>query len=247
MFANPSSNRSEGQVWHVIGLFFSPIIAVKMKIGPSSQNLAMVIVALVEHRLLHGLWMQLMLEKGKQVYILSHLQFWRRKFKASHVVLIWKDTEGKAKDWKNEVQTILGRILSFMDLETEYFAEMKSIRLGYLSLTFLSFHWHRTGNDWSSHAVCYQRAAERGKYSRKKCSSLPIWVAACSIGGISVQPRYKFTKDFTVPVEHWFHQKHGKKRTRYGLGPWWKSCYSFDQASWDSVCHIWKPTIENEK
>lgn len=55
MFANPSSNWSEGQVWHIKGLFFSPIIAVKMKIGPSNQNLAMVTMALVEHRLLHGL------------------------------------------------------------------------------------------------------------------------------------------------------------------------------------------------
>lgn len=55
MFANPSSNRSEGQVWHTKGLFFSLITAVKMKIGPSSQNLAVVTMALVEHRLLHGL------------------------------------------------------------------------------------------------------------------------------------------------------------------------------------------------
>jgi len=49
MFANPSSNRSKGQVWHIKELFFSLIIAVKMKIGPSSQNLAMVTVALVQN------------------------------------------------------------------------------------------------------------------------------------------------------------------------------------------------------
>lgn len=51
-FANPSSNPSEGQVWHLKGLFSTLIIAVKMRIGPSSPNLAMVLMALVEHRLL---------------------------------------------------------------------------------------------------------------------------------------------------------------------------------------------------
>lgn len=50
MFANPSSSWSQGQVWHTQGLFFPP-----RKTAPSTQNLAVATMALVEHSLLHGL------------------------------------------------------------------------------------------------------------------------------------------------------------------------------------------------
>lgn len=59
----------------------------------------MAIVALVENKTLHGLWIQHMLKKGKQVYALSHLEFWHWKQKISHV-LIWRDRRAEEVTYK---------------------------------------------------------------------------------------------------------------------------------------------------
>lgn len=136
MFTNPSSNQSEGHVWHIGGLFFSLIIAPQWKWK-------------FVHQLKIWQWLSRPWQNTDSFMVCGRNTCWRKannfmfcpfsnsdtENKRSSMLFLFEEIEGKAKNWKKKINTnntgphFDNRWIT--DLETKYPAETKSIRLGY--------------------------------------------------------------------------------------------------------------------